>query len=274
MAQWGALGPELCSTRYPLMLLHGLGYRDDMKLLSAWGRIPDVLRQGGAQVFLGDLEAWGSLDVNARALKVRVEQILAETGAGKINLLAHSKGGLEARYLISHLGMGEVVASLTTLCTPHGGTSVADRAEALPLSARELAFRAVDGLARWMGDRQPDGASAVQALSRAALRQFNQETPDDPRVFYQSVGAQVHRALDEPFFALSYALVHHVEGENDGVVSTHSCPWGVFRGILSGDESRGLSHLDLVDFYQRTVSGTDIPRVYAVLVAELKRLGY
>ena len=37
----------------------------------------------------------------------------------KVNIIAHSKGGLDARYMISKLNMGEYVASLTMISSPH-----------------------------------------------------------------------------------------------------------------------------------------------------------
>ncbi|MCQ5134484.1 esterase/lipase family protein, partial [Coprococcus eutactus] len=51
----------------------------------------------------------------------RIKQIIQETGCGKVNLIAHSKGGLDSRYAISMLGMAPYVASLTTINTPHRG---------------------------------------------------------------------------------------------------------------------------------------------------------
>ena len=55
-------GRESCATKYPLVLLHGLSYRDDMALLASWGRIPDVLTEAGAKVFLGGLQAWDTIE--------------------------------------------------------------------------------------------------------------------------------------------------------------------------------------------------------------------
>ena len=53
--------PGSCSTRYPILLLHGLAFRDDM-VVSSWGRVPAYLRRGGAQVHLGELQAWASYE--------------------------------------------------------------------------------------------------------------------------------------------------------------------------------------------------------------------
>ena len=113
-----------CRTRYPLLLIHGLNCRDDW-VFPYWGRVADILREHGATVYLSGQDAWGSIPGNARALLRRAEDILSETSSEKLNLLAHSTGGLEARYLISTLGFAPKAASLTTICTPHRGSKAA-----------------------------------------------------------------------------------------------------------------------------------------------------
>ena len=104
-----------CQTRYPILLLHGLNCRDEQ---GCWGRIPVLLRRHGARVYLGGQDSYGSIQHNALVLKRGLRKILAEEGCEKVNIIAHSKGGLEARYLISSLGMADQVASLSTVCTP------------------------------------------------------------------------------------------------------------------------------------------------------------
>ena len=108
-------------TRYPILLIHGTGFRD-WKHLGYWGRIPNTLRRHGAEVYFGGQDGWATVEENAAALKGRMEELLAQTGAEKLHLIAHSKGGLDARYLLSSLGMGAYAASLTTIATPHHGS--------------------------------------------------------------------------------------------------------------------------------------------------------
>ena len=52
---------------------------------------------------------------------MRLREILRKTGAEKVNIIAHSKGGLDSRWAISKLGLAPHVASLTTINTPHRG---------------------------------------------------------------------------------------------------------------------------------------------------------
>jgi len=262
---------EECLTKYPILLLHGLGFRDDMPLLSSWGRIPARLEGGGARVSLGGLDAWSPHEENAALLREQVGRLLEQTGAQKVNLIAHSRGGIEARYMISRLGMADRVASLTTVCTPHRGSAAADAVSGL------LAFRMglADALARWAGDRSPDCATSIRELSRPAMKAFNEEVPDAPGVRYLSYGSLMKSAVDDLFFALSHQVVLECEGENDGMVSADSCRWGDFRGIITGGPGqRGISHLDMVDFRQHAVGGVEIPECYASMAAELKALGF
>lgn len=60
----------------------------------------------------------------AEQLKIKVDDILKETGQSKIVLIGHSMGGLLARYYISHLQGKSHVERLITLGTPHQGTQL------------------------------------------------------------------------------------------------------------------------------------------------------
>ena len=79
------------------------------------------------------------METNARTIVSRIDAILSETGAPKVNLIAHSKGGLEARMAASSLGYGTRIASITTVATPHRGSKTVDRLMKLPRSLFSLA---------------------------------------------------------------------------------------------------------------------------------------
>lgn len=277
-----------CRTLYPIVLLHGVGYRDDMLMLNSWGRIPKTLQAAGARVFQGGLDAWNSHENSALALQPNIKQILSQTGSAKVNIIAHSKGGLEARYLISKLDMADKVASLTTVCTPHHGSAVADLvAGDIPdtenlLSvnffkrlAQRLGFGAMDILARITGDKSPQAGMAIKQLTRKYLAEFNRHVPDMPGVYYQSYGTLMRRPIDDPVFAATHVLLKRLEGDNDGMVSTLSCQWGRFRGLI-GDSNpdRGLSHGDLVDYRGLLLTHFNIPAVYLEIVKDLKQQGF
>lgn len=278
-----------CQTQYPILLLHGLGYRDDMLFLSSWGRIPDTLQAAGAQVFLGGLDAWNSHENNALKLKAKIEQVLAETGAAKVNLIAHSKGGLESRYMISMLDMADKVASLTTVCTPHRGSVVADvlagaipdrqgllRFNLLRYWGQRLGFITFDIIARITGDSSPQAKIALSQLTTGYMAKFNEQVLDAPTVYYQSYGTVMLHRSDDPIFALSFSILKaNDQGETDGMVPTPSCHWGNFRGLIRpSTPDRGISHADMVDYRRGLVTHIDIPKIYLEMVADLKQQGF
>lgn len=253
-----------CRTRYPLLLIHGLNCRDDW-IFPYWGRVADILRAHGASVFLSGQDAWGSVPGNARALLRRGEDILAETGCEKLNLIAHSKGGLEARYLISTLGFA--AASLTTICTPHHGSKAA--AEWLNREGVcRVAGPAMTGFWRAQGDRDPDFLAAVTALTPEAMARFNEENPDSPLVYYQSWGARLDGPGWDPMDRFQLWLTK-ADAPTDGLVSPDSAVWGRWRGTLEG-----VSHQDGVGGRRRRRPGFDAKEFYIRLVQELAELGF
>ena len=116
---------DMCRTRYPLLLVHGVGFRD-LRYFNYWGRIPRELTRYGASVYYGNQEAFATVVYNAGDIRKKIEGIVEETGGGKVNIIAHSKGGLDSRYAISMLGAAPMVASLTTINTPHRGCRCVD----------------------------------------------------------------------------------------------------------------------------------------------------
>ena len=255
-----------CRTRYPLLLIHGLNCRDDW-IFSYWGRVTDILRDRGAAVFLSGQDAWGSVPGNAEALLRRSEDILAETGSERLNLLAHSKGGLEARYLISSLGFAPRAASLTTICTPHRGSGAA--AEWLKRErACRLAGRSMEHFWRVWGDRNPDFQAAVSALTPESMERFNAENPDSPLVYYQSWGARLDSPGWDPMDRLQLWLTK-ADAPTDGLVSPDSAVWGNYRGTLEG-----VSHQDGVGGRRRKRPGFDAGEFYIRLVRELAEMGF
>ena len=112
------------ATKYPIILVHGVALKD-IKFFKAFGNIEARLRAGDYTVSTAPTDGFGSIKTNAEQLRAHVEKVLAETGAAKVNLIAHSKGGLDSRYMVDHLGMRDKVASITFLCTPHKGSHIA-----------------------------------------------------------------------------------------------------------------------------------------------------
>lgn len=264
---------DLCRTRYPLVMVHGILFRD-LKYFNYWGRIPKELLRYGATVYYGNQEGCGTVETNAHDLKHKIAQVLAETGAQKVNIIAHSKGGLDARYCITRLGMHKQVASLTTINTPHHGACLADQAGHLPERIYRGIAKFFDRTFRKLGDQNPDFYSATRAFSSAASRQFNEQTPDMPGVYYQSYTSKMRNMAGDSILCIPYAISKPLGGDNDGLVTVTAAQWGNFRKLFEPVGRRGISHGDMIDLKREDIKGFDVREVYVQIVAELKEMGF
>ena len=265
-------------TKYPILLVHGAGFRD-LKWPLYWGRIPKTLTAGGAVLFYGKQDCWATVEENAKTLKSRIRDILEETGAEKINIIAHSKGGLEARMTASSLGMGNNIASITTIGTPHRGSRTIDRIIKAPKSFFNAASFAVDNWIGLIGDTKPDFYSVCRSFTTEYAERFNRDNPDIPGIFYQSFAGVMKYPISDINLSTANLVVKLIEGENDGLVTVDSARWGERFVLLRGNSYRGVSHYDEIDFRRSPLtkkSGNginDICRVYADMAADLKQRG-
>lgn len=267
-----------CQTQYPILLIHGAGFRD-LKWPVYWGRIPAALEERGAMLFYGQQDCWASVETNARAILRRIESILSQTGCEKVNIIAHSKGGLEARMAASSLGGGEKIASITTIATPHHGSKTVDRLFKMPRPLFSAAAFAVNNWIRLVGDKKPDFLEVCKGFTTAHMAEFNRQNPDCPGVFYQSFACVMGHPLSDINLSTANFVVDLLEGANDGLVSVQSASWGENCRVLRSNAFRGISHLDAIDLRRLPLSkrkGTqvsDICRVYVEIAEDLKRRG-
>jgi triacylglycerol lipase len=265
---------ELCKTRYPLLFVHGVFFRD-VRYLNYWGRIPKELEANGASVFYGEQQSASSVESSAEELLNRINDIIQKTGCEKVNVIAHSKGGLDARYAISCLGADKYVASLTTINTPHRGCIFAEyllgkAPEKLKISLADKYDRTL----RKLGEKSPDFISAVNDLTCSRCSEINAVAENKEGVFYQSVGSKSNSAGSGKFpLNVSYPLVRHFDGENDGLVSVESARWGEKFTLISVKGKRGVTHADVIDLNRENIEGFDVRELYVQLVGDLKKLG-
>lgn len=267
-------------TKYPILLLHGVGFRD-LKWPLYWGRIPGVLTAGGSELYYGNQDCWARVEVNARTIKARINQILDETGSEKINIIAHSKGGLEARMAASSLGMGERIASITTIGTPHRGSKTIDRLLKAPNSLFNIASFAVNNWIGLIGDTRPDFYAVCRDFSTEYAERFNRNNPDVPGVYYQSFAGVMKTPLSDINLTTANIVIKMIEGDNDGLVSVESANWGEKFTLLIGDKNRGVSHYDEIDFRRTPFlirtgiePAGDICEVYKKIVLGLVKQGF
>lgn len=265
---------QVCKTKYPVVMVHGIFFRD-WQYFNYWGRIPKELKCNGANVYYGNQQSSLSVADSAAELKAEILEILQESGAEKVNIIAHSKGGLDARYAISMLGMADKVASLTTINTPHRGCEFADvLLEKLPGGVITFVADKYNKLFGKLGDERPDFLAGVRDLTATSCATFNEEVKDSTKVYYQSTMSCMASAGSAGFpLNVGYLLSKKYEGSNDGLVSVTSAQWGDFLGLVSA-RRQGVSHGDMIDLMRRNIKDFDVSEFYVKLFEDLKDKGF
>lgn len=268
-------GAKICQTKYPILLVHGVFFRD-FKHFNYWGRIPDELIKNGASVFYGNHSSAASVDISAKELEQRILQIVQETGCRKLNVIAHSKGGLDMRTAIAKTSIAPYIASLTTINTPHRGCEFADYLlEKIPMSQQNAIANTYNLAAKKLGDPDPDFMAAVKDLTFSSCSRLNETVKNAPGIFYQSIGSVLSRPSAGQFpLNMTYRLVHLFDGKNDGLVGEKSFSWGSCFQLLSVPKKRGISHGDVIDLNRENLDGFDVREFYVQLVGDLKKKGF
>lgn len=264
-----------CETKYPLLMVHGVFFRDFM-YLNYWGRIPAELIKNGATVYYGQQQSASSVDDSAKELAARIRNIIEETGCSKVNIIAHSKGGLDCRAAISHYDVAEYVASLTTVNTPHNGCLFAEYLlNKIPHSICLFIARAYNKALKRMGDTSPDFLAAITDLTVSACVERNKSTSNMPGVLYESIMSYCIKAKSGKFpLNISYPMVKRFDKKSDGLVSVDSARWGESFTLLEPRGKRGISHGDMIDLNRENIADFDVREFYVSLVNKLKQRGY
>lgn len=267
----------VCKTKYPILLVHGVFFRD-FKFFNYWGRIPGELKRNGAKIFYGKHHSATSVSESAEELTERIKDIVSSSGCGKLNVIAHSKGGLDIRYALSNLGAAPYIASLTTINTPHRGCMFADHLlKKAPASVKESVAKFYNKTYKRLGDNNPDFIAAVNDLTAEAAEKFNRELqmPDD--IYCQSVGSILNKPESGKFpLNFTYHLVDYYnnpEIRNDGLVSENSFEWGEKYTLVTVNGDRGVSHGDMIDLNRENIKEFDVREFYVNLVNGLKNKG-
>lgn len=229
------------SPKNPVVFCHGLLGFDSVTIgpaiaplqVAHWRGIKSVLEANGTEVLITRVPATSSPVDRAKVL----EKTISEAYPGRsVHLIGHSMGGLDCRYLTTHLTNRTFsVLSVTTVATPHRGSAFADHFLSLTRTRLPQVLSLLDMLPNGGGD-----GKAFESLTIDAMRKFNEETPDVEGVKYFSWGASY-----APGFVDTWKYPHSVilekEGDNDGLVSVESAKWGKYMGTLTH-----VNHLDLV----------------------------
>lgn len=259
--------PEHRPTRYPIVLVNGI---DDSPLFRWSDRIVRTLRDdGGHTVALATLPPWSPVKTRGPALWKRIQEVRAENHAPKVNLICHSLGGLDCRYVASPAGLAwdaddveakdvaGAIASVTTVATAHRGTRAADVLAGLtPDGDRQ---KLIDALAALVGGALGSAPSAedphvrdgLAAITTDEAARFSRETVDADGVYYQSWAG-----YSRPFGAAS--------AEHDAAVARECATDDVLHDYLA------LPLAPFADVVGKAADGTAIPNDGLVAVESAK----
>jgi triacylglycerol lipase len=249
--------------RSPIVFVHGLLGFDRLQLAgytlaSYFAGIPYEVAAVGNRTLVASLSPTGGVAQRAAELK---RFLLRETNGEPVHLFAHSMGGLDARYMISCLGMADRVLSLTTIGTPHHGTAFAD-----------WGIHRLERLLKPIFDLCAIPKQAFYDLTTMRCRELNEQAPDAPRVRYFSVAGTCERSWLAPEWLWPHTIISEVEGPNDGIVSVASATYGESTEVWDGD------HLSLINWPNPVAQARGIwqdrmPR-FAAMVQRLADQGF
>jgi triacylglycerol lipase len=238
----------------PVVLVHGLFGFDRIGVPGArfdyFRGIARHLETLGCAAHAVRLPAAASVPERARQLVSAIEALPHP----RIDLIAHSLGGLDARYALTHLGLASRVRSLVTVGTPHRGTPLADLALKGPLVWARRIVRAL-GVP----------LEALEWLGTDALAEFNAQVVDVPGVRYACVvGGMRNRDSVVPLALIpAHAYLRRVAGPNDGLVPITSQYWGETLAEIEAD------HFSQIGWRVAVRQSFDAPGLYAFVIARL-----
>lgn len=242
--------PEVVDLKHPVLLCHGYGAIASLVKPSPLYDVSLLMRSHNVLAYAPNIVPYATIETRAKGWVRLIQQLTDESETGKINVVAHSMGGLDMRYALSRLNISDRVASFTTVCTPHRGTSLAELTLKTPEAIREKLADFLD----WMGDHiypqtKSDSVSSAAQLTREYVGNvFNPQMPNVEEIPYYSYSAAVGKGTDEPIRVIARYQNNHIfeeEGPNDGMVSVKSAKWGEHI------KTSNLSHLEQMNLRLR-----------------------
>ncbi len=271
---------DTCDTRYPVVMAHGMGASAEiLGIMDYWWGVKDPLEDEGCDVYITSVNGMDSTVNKAADFKGQVLEILAISGADKVNIIGHSHGTLYSRYAISNLGLAPNVATHTSIAGPHRGSVLADL---IMYSFSDDVVGLLGGsldlvYAYIMGDTDPNSIENGYDLCTDYMTQtFNPNTPNDSNIYYQSWAAKAKTGCPSVLLEIPWLIMlAQGSGPNDGLVSVESAKWGNFRGVEDAAWwSPGCDHLNIVGMFLGVTPGFDAPDFYVDITSELKDWGY
>lgn len=256
--------------RYPIILVYGI-FVKEMRFFKAFGGIEKTLKKSGFDVYTARTDAFGSVANNALQLKEQIEKLLEKYAVDKVNIIAYSKGGLDARYLIEKLDTASQVASVTTICAPHRGSKYATKLCSLPKFLLKFATSAINLLYRILGDKRPDSLEVLKGL-RAIPDEEYDDSSASKGVYCQSYSSYMLRSSDDLFLCRPFQVTQKAENsQTDGAVTARSAAWGEYKGHCLDEP---LSHRQVLDFMVGKKKRRKVHAFYLSVCQDLAERGF
>ena len=259
-------------TKYPIVFVHGIAIKD-IWFVKAFGRIDKHLKEEGYKIYKSKVDSFGTIENNAQILKDEIEKILKEENVDKVNIIAHSKGGLDSKYMIQHFNMEDKVASLTTLCTPHAGSPIASSILKLPKWILKIIAFWINLAYRICGDKHPDSLTVCKQL--AEKEPVERETFNiSPKVYCQSYASQMKKTRNDFTLTIPYIMFHYfAKGAiTDGLVSVDSAVFGEYKGIAM--DGNPISHSQIIGFAATKKKRERVYTFYSNVCNDLVKRGF
>ena len=258
------------ATKYPIVLVHGVAAKQ-LPFFNAFGRIDVELKKAGYKVFVSNHDGFGRIETNAEQLKVFIERVMKICGTDKVNIIAHSKGGLDSKYMIQNLDMEDHVASLTTICTPHTGSLIASKIWSWPKLFKEFVASIINGLYRAIArDKRPNAMVVCDQLR--VMEPHNEVLSFSYKVYCQSYSTNISKSDDCIAMAMPMIIQNrNIHLENDGLVTSNSSKFGVYRGSCLDTP---ISHLQIIDILAKPRQRSRVYAFYKQVCFELSEMGF
>lgn len=184
MAATDAHAAGYTETQYPIVLAHGMsGFDSLFGVVDYFPGIVWALEKDGAEVYVTEVSQFNDTAVRGQQLLEQVEEIVAISGSSKVNLIGHSHGGLDIRWVAAQ--RPDLVASVTSVGSPHKGAELADVVRDI-LVEDSLGESILAGLAGGLGtllallsgtSNPQDPVAGLEALTSDGMATFNAAYP-------------------------------------------------------------------------------------------------
>jgi len=281
-------------TQYPIVFAHGVfGFGRLFGVADYWYQIlPDLARNGG-NVWTTQVSPLNSSEVRGEAALAQAQDILAITGAKKLNLVGHSHGGHTVRYIAGIIP--NQIASVTTVASPNQGAKLGDFLEKVLLNnpveapARAIFDQLVGPVIAIASGKDPkkfpyDAKAALQSLNTKQALEFNKKFPNgvptrscgegqyqvNGTYYYSFMGNSAFNTVLDPGDYFILLASKFGDGDGDGVAPRCSSRFG---RVLKEDYR--WNHFDEVNHVLgiRSIFAADPVSVYRQHANRLKLQG-